>query len=125
MIALRFTKNKEEKNLTSEDQVNKVQFHGLCAYDMTSEIDRMMEGSYTMEEAIKICALRQVKYDNWHASNKKGHYVVFDADFVEWERDNHDYTRKRAVIVTINNYLAYGQIDMESERYRMKSIELV
>lgn len=125
MIALRFTTNKDEKNITSEDQVNKVKFNGLCAYDITSEIERMIEDDYSIDEAIEICALKQVKFDNWHASNTKGYYVAFEADFVELERDNQDFLGNRAVIATINNYIAFGQIDMDSEYYKCKSIELI
>ena len=125
MIALRFTTNRDEKNFTSEDQVNKVKFNGLCAYDISSEVERMIEADYSFEDAIEICALNQVKHDNWHASNTKGHYVVFDADFVEYERDNQDYTGNRAVIVKLNEYIAFGQIDMQSEWYKCKSIEII
>ena len=78
----------------------------------------------TIDEAIEICALRQVRFDNWHASNTKGNYVAFNADFVELERDNQDYLGNRAVIAKLNNYIAFGQIDMESNMYKCKSIEL-
>ncbi len=125
MIALRFTSTKNEETFTSEDQVNKVQFNGLCAYDITSEVDRMIEADYTLSDAIEICALKQVRFDNWHASNSKGRYVAFNADFVELERDNQDFLGNRAVIVKLNNYIAHGQINMESEWYKCKSIELV
>ena len=57
--------------------------------------------------------------------NTKGHYVAFNADFVELERDNQDFMGERAVIAKLNNYIAYGQIDMNSEWYKCKSIELV
>lgn len=125
MIALRFTTNTNETNLTSEDQVNKIQFNGLCAYDITSEVKRMIADDYTIEEAIKICALKQVKCDNWHAHNSKGSFVVFDADFVEYERDNQDFLGNRAVIVTINNYIAAGEINMISEYYKINSLTLI
>lgn len=125
MIALRFTTNRNEQDVTSEDQVNKVQFNGLCAYDITSEVERMIDEDYTLEDAIEICALKQVKFDNWHASNTKGHYVAFDASFIELERDNQDFMGNRAIIAKLNNYIAFGQIDMKSEWYKCKSIELV
>ena len=125
MIALRFTTNKNEKGLTSEDQVNKMQFNGLCAYDITSEVERMINEDYSLSDAIEICALKQVICDNWHASNTKGHYVAFNAKFIELERDNQDFLGNRAVIVEINNYIAYGQIDMLSTNYKCKSIELL
>lgn len=124
MIALRYTSNRNEENITSEDQVNKIKFKGLCAYDITSEVERMLDDEYTLSEAIEICALKQVKFDNWHASNTKGNYVAFNAEFVELERDNQDFMGNRAVIVNMNDYIAYGQIDMESEWYKCKNIEL-
>ncbi len=124
MIALRFTSNRNEENFTSEDQVNKIQFNGLCAYDITSEVERMMDEDYTLEEAIEICALKQTKFDNWHASNTQGNYVAFNADFVELERDNQDFLGNRAVIAKLNDYIAFGQIDMNSDWYKCKSIEL-
>lgn len=86
MIALRFTTNRDEKNVTSEDQVNKVQFNGLCAYDITSEVERMIEENYTEEDAFQICARKQAEFDNWHAHNTDGTYVIFEGDFVEMER---------------------------------------
>jgi len=125
MIALRFTTNRNEESFTSEDQVNKIQFNGLCVYDITSEVERMIEDDYTFEEAVSIIALRQVKFDNWHAQNTKGNFVIFNADFIELERDNQDYLGNRAVIAKINNYTAFGQIDMQSEYYRCKSLELI
>ena len=125
MIALRFTTNKNEKGLTSEDQVNKIKFDGLCAYDITSEVERMINEDYSLSDAIEICALKQVKCDNWHASNTNGNYVALNANFVELERDNCDFLGNRAVIVEINNYIAIGQIDMLSETYKCKSIELL
>ena len=124
MIALRYTRTRNEEGFTSEDQVNKKQYEGLCAYDITSEVERLQDEDYTFEEAIKICALKQVKFDNWHAHNSKGNFVVFNADFIEYDRDNQYYTGERAVIAKLNNYMAYGQIDMESEWYKCKSIEL-
>ncbi len=125
MIALRFTKNRNETGFTSEDQVNKIQFNGLCAYDITSEVERMIEETYTMDEAIAICALKQVKFDNWHASNTKGNFVAFNANFIENERDNQSFTGERAVIAELNDYIGFGQIDMESDVYKIKSMELV
>lgn len=125
MIALRFTTNQNEHNITSEDQVNKVKFNGLCAYDITIEVERMIEEDYSLEDAIQICALKQVKFDNWHAHNTNGCFVVFNADFIELERDNQDFQGNRAVIVKLDNYIASGQIDMKSEWYKCKSIELV
>ena len=125
MIALRFTTNKNEKGLTSEDQVNKMQFNGLCAYDITSEVERMINEDYSLSDAIEICALKQVKCDNWHASNTKGHYVAFNANYIELERDNVDFLGNRAVIVELDSYIAHGQIDMLSTNYKCKSIELL
>ena len=90
MIALRFTTNKNEKHITSEDQVNKIKFAGLCAYDITSEVERMIADDYTPAEAYQICARKQAEFDNWHAHNTNGEYVIFEGDFVEMERDNHD-----------------------------------
>ncbi len=124
IIALRFTKNRNEVGLTSEDQVNKIQFNGLCAYDMTSEIERMMNEDYILEDAIQICAINQTKFDNWHAHNSKGNYVVFNAEFVENERDNQDFLGERAVIAKLINYIGFGQIDMESDYYKCKSVKL-
>ena len=125
MIALRFTTNKNEKGLTSEDQVNKIKFNGLCAYDITSEVKRMINEDYSLSDAIEICALKQVRCDNWHASNTKGHYVAFNANYIGLERDNKDFLGNRAVIVEIDNYIAYGQIDMLSDTYKCKSIDIL
>ena len=123
MIALRYTSNRNETGFRSEDQVNKVMYDGLCAYDITDEIMRMQDEGYKLKDAIEICALRQVKYDNWHASNSNGNYVVFDADFIGYDRDNQDYLGNRAVIAKLNEYIAYGQIDLNSKYYACKSIE--
>lgn len=125
MIALRFTTNKNEENIKSEDQVNKIKFAGLCAYDITSEVERMLSEDYSLSDAIQICALKQVRFDNWHASNTKGKYVVFNGEFVGFERDNQDFLGNRAVITTLNDYIAFGEINMESESYKCKSIELI
>lgn len=125
MIALRFTNTRNEEGFTSEDQVNKIQFAGLCAYDITNEVDRMISEDYTLEDAIEICAMKQVKFDNWHAHNTKGNYVVFNGEFIESERDNQDYLGNRAVIAKLNNYIGFGQIDMESDYYKCKGIELI
>lgn len=125
IIALRFTSTRNESGFTSEDQVNKVQFDGLCAYDITSEVERLIEETYTLEEAVQICAMKQVKFDNWHANNTKGNYVVFNANFISIERDNQDFLGNRAVIAELNDYIGFGQIDMESDYYRLKSFESV
>ena len=68
-------------------------------------LKRMINEDYTLSDAIEICALKQVKFDNWHASNTKGNYIAFNADFVELERDNQDFLGNRAVIVKLNDYL--------------------
>ena len=128
MIALRFTTNRNEDQVTSEDQVNKVQFNGLCAYDITEVFEEMKNDSwyegYSDQELFGIIAIKQVKHDNWHAKNTKGNFVIMNADFVEYERDNQDFLGNRAVIVKLNDYISFGQIDMESEWYKCKSIEL-
>ena len=125
MIALRFTTNKNEKNITSEDQVNKVQFSGLCAYDITSEVDRMLSDDYSLQEAFQICARKQAEFDNWHAHNTDGQYVIFEGDFIELERDNQDRFGNRAVIVSLNEYKAFGKLEQLSYGYRCESINLV
>jgi hypothetical protein len=125
IIALRFTSTRNEAGFTSEDQVNKVQFNGICAYDITSEVERMIDEDYTLEDAIEICALKQVKFDNWHASNTKGNYVAFNSEFVSHERDNQDFLGNRAVIVKLNDYIGFGQIDMGSANYKCLPFELV
>jgi len=123
MIALRFTTNKNEQNITSEDQVNKVQFNGLCAYDITNILEDMKNDSwyedYTDEELFGIIAIKQVKHDNWHAHNSKGNFVIIDCNFVDFERDNQDFTGRRAVIVNDISYLHFGKIDMESDIYKI------
>ena len=125
MIALRFTTNKDEKNITSEDQVNKVKFNGLCAYDITSVVSEMVEDDYTEEEAFQICARKQAEFDNWHSHNTNGEYVIFEAEFIELERDNQDRFGNRAVIVELNEYKAFGKLEQTIYGYRCKSIELV
>ena len=125
MIALRFTTNKNEKNITSEDQVNKIKFAGLCAYDITSEVERMIADDYTESEAFQICERKQAEFDNWHAHNTNGEYVIFEGDFIEMERDNQDRFGNRAVIVKLNNYRAFGKLEQMNYGYRCISIELV
>lgn len=123
MIALRFTTNQNEKNITSEDQVNKVKFNGLCAYDITAIIEDLRQDSWyaddTDEELFNAIAIKQVKHDNWHAHNTNGKFVIIECDFVEFERDNQDFTGKRAVIVDNISYLHSAQIDMDYEVYRI------
>ena len=125
MIALRFTRSRDEQNEVSFDNVNKKFTPGLCAYDITNAVAELMEETYTLAEAIGICALRQVKFDNFYAHNSKGKYVAFNSEFVEFERDNQCFTGERCVIAKFNNYIAFGEIDFESEWYKCKSIELV
>lgn len=125
MIALRFTQTRNEEHFKSEDQVNKIQFNGLCAYDITSEVEMMLNDDYELKNAIQIIARKQAEFDNWHAHNSKGNYVVFDAEFVELERDNFDFNGNRAVIVKINNYIAFGKLEQLNYGYRCESIEMV
>lgn len=125
VIALRFTTNRDERNITSEDQVNKVKFAGLCAYDITSEVEQMIEDGYSIEDAYQIIARKQAEFDNWHAHNTSGNYVIFEGTFVSLERDNFDFLGNRAVIVKLNNYLAYGKLDQMAYGYKCNSIELV
>ena len=110
MIALRFTSTQNETGFKSKDQVNGVDFNGLCAYDITDEVDSLMDEEYTYEEAIQLIARKQAEFDNWHCHNAKGDYVVFDGEFVSLERDNMDYLGKRAVIAKINNYIGHGNL---------------
>lgn len=123
MIALRFTRTLDETGFTSEDQVNKKQFAGLCAYDISDAVSELVNKDYSFEEAVSICALRQVEFDNWHAHNTDGKFVVFEGKFIEFERDNQDFTGNRAVLVDIKSYYGHGQIDMKSEWYKIKYIE--
>jgi hypothetical protein len=125
MIALRFTRTKNEAGFTSEDQVNKVQFPGLCAYDITDAVNDLIEDGYSESDAYEICAKKQAEFDNWHAHNSKGSYVIFAAKFVEYERDNQDRFGGRAVIVKLEKYLAYGELKQLNYGYACKSIELV
>jgi len=125
MLVLRFTTNVNEKRVQSEDQVNKRKFNGLCGYDISDAVSNLVNDDYTIEEAINIVALKQVKHDNWHAHNTKGKFVVFEGDFVEFERDNQSFDGSRAIIASINNYEAIGIIDMESEYYRIKELEII
>ena len=111
MIYLRFTSTKNEKGYKSTDQVNKVEFNGLCAYDITDEVDRLInEEEYEYEEAIQFVARKQAEFDNWHCHNAKGNYVVFDGDFKSLERDNMDYLGNRAVIASIEKYIGHGNL---------------
>jgi len=125
MIALRFTVNKNERNITSEDQVNKIQFNGLCAYDITSIVSKMIGDDYTEEEAYEICARKQAEFDNWHAHNTNGQYVIFEANFIELERDNQDVNGNRAVVVDLVEYKAFGKLEQTNHGYRCESIELI
>ncbi len=125
MIALRFTTNRNEKNFKSEDQVNKFKFNGLCAYDISNEVEKMINNNYSLSDAFEICAKKQAEFDNWHAHNTDGQYVIFSADVIELERDNQDFTGNRAVVVKMNEYKAFGQLEQMAFGYKCKSIELI
>ena len=122
---LRFTKNQNEKGLVSEDQVNKKMYSGLCAYDISAEVSSYLEDDYTLEDAFEIIAKKQAEFDNWHAHNSGGAYVIFSGSTIQYDRDNMMYTGDRAVIASLEEYCATGQLVQKSYGYACKSIELL
>jgi hypothetical protein len=120
---IRFTKNNNETNFKSEDQVNKVMFNGVCAYDISEAVSELINEDYTLEEAVQICAKKQAEHDNWHAHNTNGHYVIFDGEFVEYERDNQDFKGNRAVIAKIKSYVGFGRVEQTQYGYKVDSFQ--
>lgn len=126
MICLRFTKTKNEKNNTSIDNVNHKTLSGLCCYDITDEIHNLVNNEEcTHKEAYQICAKKEAEHDNWHCSNHDGNFVIFDGSFVEFDRDNQDRFGGRAVVATLDQYLAYGKIEQCQYGYKWKDITVV
>ena len=129
MIALRFTNNKNEKNLRSEDQVNGVMFDGLCVYDITNAINELRNDpfyeDFTDEQLYMTVAIMQCKHDNWHAKNYDGNFVILSAEYSGEDRDNNQcFDGGNAKIAKNISYMAYGQIDMDSTFYAKKYIEM-
>jgi hypothetical protein len=118
MIALRFTKEKNEFGRVSTDTVNNKKLSGLCAYDITAFVDEWIEEGWDFEDAVQIAAKKQAEFDNWHATNHGGQFVIFDGEFLEYDRDNQDFEKKRAVVAEINFYYGHGRIEQCAHGYK-------
>ena len=126
MIVLRFTKTQDEKYRTSTDNVNDRDLKGLCGFDITDAVQDLMASDYSEEEAFIICARKEAEHDNWHAMNHDGFYSIFEGGFVEFDRDNVDRFRKRAVVAKFDWGLAFGQLEADPEYgWNSKSIRLI
>ena len=122
---LRYTSTKDETRFTSEDQVNKVKFNGLCAYDISEDISEMLESGYEFTQACEILARKQAEFDNWHCHNSKGQYVIFSGRTVGLDRDNQDRHGNRAVIAKLKEYEGYGLLVQQEYGYSCVSFQTV
>ena len=125
MICLRFTKYEENNKHNSTDQVNHKQLAGLCCFDITQTIKKLLNEDYTEKEAYQICARLEAEHDNWHATNHNGRFIIFEGDFVEYDRDNQDRFGNRAIVANLDQVLAIGEIQPGELGWKWKNIKII
>ena len=109
MLCLRPTKNFNELETVSYDNVNRKRLKGVCAYDVTDAVaDMIQNDEATEQEAYARIARKQAEFDNFHCSNAQNSFVIFEGDFIEYDRDNQDFEHKRAIVAKINYYIAHS-----------------